>query len=133
MNRKLVVLALTATAVLPAAAAAPAAGPYGKRVARDSDAGRNASASVAAKANRPRRIRLQIAADPEQRVSVSWSMTCQKGARVGSASGDFSDRAPVVRKLGLPFGSPGSCQVSATGRLAGTGRIVLTLYNEKRE
>jgi hypothetical protein len=130
MPSKRIAALAAATIVLPSGAVA--AGPHGKRIARATDSGANAQAEVVAKANRPKRIRLQIQADPEQRLNGSWSMKCSKGDRHGSASGDFSGRAPIVRTLGLPLNRPASCKVTASGRLKGRGRIVLTVYNLKR-
>ena len=128
---KKTLFALAAVAGLALATTATA-GPYGKRVASDTASGKNAVASVSGKANRPRRIYLQVRTEPEQRFRASWSMRCSRGVRVGSASGDFSARAPLTKRLMLPLRRPSGCQVIATGRLRGSGRIVVAIYNKKR-
>ena len=75
----------------------------------------------------PSRIVVHVRATPRQSVDVSWSITCYRGFKFGSTSGDFSSGTPINRVLPHGVYHPYKCDVYASGFLSHRGSLHLWL------
>jgi hypothetical protein len=128
--RRLFIMIMAAASVALLGGTAWAAGSHGHhpvahghKSASCRASGTAASCTVGATVHRPGVIRVHVTARRNQDVTVSWAVTCTRGATSGSASGTFTARTPVSRKLSEPLRHPRTCMVSAAAKLAKSGHL----------
>jgi hypothetical protein len=97
------------------ASAATAAKAY--RAGSCTAAGDYAICDATGTAGRPAQIYVHVTSSPDQKVLVSWDMTCAQGDGAGGKSGQFTARTVVRRLLPHPYARPGSCIVAAGAQL----------------
>jgi hypothetical protein len=74
-------------------------------------------------AGRPAEIYVHVTSSPDQKVLVSWDMTCAKGDGAGGKSGQFTARTTIRRLLKQPYAHPDYCIVAAGAQLNNGGRL----------
>jgi hypothetical protein len=76
--------------------------------------------------NNPTSIWLHVRAQPKQRVTGAWDVTCSKGLGVGEKSGSFTGKADSVytRRLPMNYKHPDQCVVSADAQLSQAGNSI---------
>jgi hypothetical protein len=118
----------------PAAAGPAAAGPAAAaahRIGSCRAQGSAASCDVTGTARHPRTIHVHVTASPGRRLLVRWHITCSRGLRVRTSRGHFRARTPIRRGLRHRFTHPGSCIVTASTQLPGSGRLHLWLTSRR--
>jgi hypothetical protein len=96
----------------------------GEAVGRAVARGSRASVVVQGKAGRGQTLAIRVRSTPRQRVSGSWATTCT-GAIVERDADDFGGRTPL--ETAVPRSDSAACAVTATARLARSGRLTVTL------
>jgi hypothetical protein len=99
-------------------------------IGRASASGDFAIALASGRARNPDAVFARLTSRPSQRVEGSWTMVCSKGFGAGSKSGRYAARTPFTRRLRFPMTNPSDCTVSASGQLARSGRVVVTLLKQ---
>src|SRR5262249_27403603 len=91
----------------------------GQTFAKGSASGYIAQVVVSGRTEHPEAIYLRVKSQPPQPVSGFWSVVCTRDhGGAGTTRRNVGGRAPVVRRLRLPFAHPSACSV--------TGSISLT-------
>jgi hypothetical protein len=108
------------------------AAPPGKRVGVESARGDYAVATASGTAHKPRAIYVWVRTRPAQRFDAHWSVTCSRGFGAGSKSGSFSGFGRRAKRIRLPMRRADTCYVAATGQLEESGRIVVSIHNDRR-
>ena len=121
IKRLFAFLATSGVAVLAFAVPASAATVYHDGSCRSS--GDFAICIASGTAHHPTTMYVHASARPNQRLDVSWTMTCSRGLSAASKSGSFTARTPIRRLTPHPFRHPDSCTVAASGQLHDSGSI----------
>jgi hypothetical protein len=84
----------------------------------------------------PTKVSAKISVTPSQKVTISYSLTCSKGAAVDAdnydssttpSTGKLSLTAPVTQVLKLPFAHPKSCAVVVYSQFAKKAKSTLQI------
>lgn len=91
--------------------------------------GKHAKATAEGIADRPAAIAVRASAKPKQRVTVTWGLSCPKGAngKDKGTGGTYVTTPPDIRPLELPKRAIAFCAVRAEVQLRGSGRVKVTL------
>ena len=126
--KRLLAVAL-ATLAIPAALAS--AGGLGKTLAVGRADGNLAATSAGGSIGHPASLHVVVLAQPNQKVSGSYSVNCSRGTRTGSGQGTFHDKmTPVTILVPRPIQDPAKCRIDASARLLDEGAITLKLLGK---
>jgi hypothetical protein len=137
INKLALVVAIGAASALlfaGSASAAPARHHHHKpkTFASCSASGEYAICDATGTANNPSSLWLHVRANPKQRVSGAWSLTCSEGDGAGGKSASFTGKTVLTRRMAMPYKHPSQCIVSADAQLSTTGNSIhvwLTIGN----
>src|SRR5262245_7113079 len=96
--------------------------------------GKTSYAQATAKA--PTKVSAKVSVTPSQKVTISYSLTCSKGATADAdnydpsttaSTGKMSVTAPVTQVLKLPFAHPKTCAVVVYSQLAKKAKSTLQI------
>jgi hypothetical protein len=118
-------LALSACAVVACGCGGKSSAPAERVVARQTAAGRHASATASADASHYTSFTVEVGASPSQRVSGGWVVSCKVGTASSRDAADFGGRTPLTAHTARIFGE--GCTVVATATLARSGRVTVKL------
>jgi hypothetical protein len=107
--------------LLAGSASAAAQNHRPRTIASCTASGGHTGCYAAGDAKHPRSLWLHVSAQPRQKVSGTWGVTCTKGLHWRSRSGRFHRTSTVTRRLRLGYTDPGFCSVYANGQLSKAG------------
>jgi hypothetical protein len=94
--------------------------------------GEFAIASANGTIKRPRSMRVAVTTDPDQQVTVSYTITCARRGRAAIAKSDrIVAEAPLDQELELPRGRLTDCVAAATVQLSDKGEVEVSLKGER--
>jgi succinate dehydrogenase/fumarate reductase flavoprotein subunit len=126
MNRTIPgVLAILAASGALLATAGPAVASTSKayRAGSCTAEGGYAICDASGTATRPESIYVHVTSSPDQKVLVTWDMTCAHGDGAGGKSGQFHARTTVRRLIRHPYAHPAYCIVAAGAQLNTGGHL----------
>jgi len=109
--------AVSAASVLPHSAQA-------KTFAACSASGADAICDAGGTVNHPYSLWLHVRAQPKQRVTGTWNVTCRKGSKSDDKSGSFSGKTVLLRRMKMGYRHPAQCIASADAQLTTSGKAI---------
>ncbi len=97
------------------------------RIGRAVDSGLYATAIADSHVDYPEALWVKVQARPNQRVDVSWSLTCYDEGNSRSRSKDFTATTPLKRTLRIPYAEAEECFVNTLASLDDRGRVTIVL------
>ena len=81
----------------------------------------------------PSRAAIRISSAPKRKATVTWNLSCHKGANARASRGRYTVTPLNTRTIPLTIERPEICVFAANAQLSARGRIKVTLLGRSRQ
>lgn len=81
----------------------------------------------------PSRAAIRLSSAPKRKATVTWNLSCHKGATARASRGRYTVTPLDTRTIPLTLDKPEICVFAANAQLSARGRIKVTLLGRSRQ